>query len=95
MNDIINWLDINNLIINLNKTKVGHFHQRRKHLPFNVTYNNCIVEEVTSAKFLGITIDNKLTWKPHLNEICTRLSKSAYLLFQLAKKIDTNTLLTY
>lgn len=94
LNKIINWLNDNNLIINLNKTKVMHFHQRLEKPLVNVAYDNYKIEEVSTAKFLGITVDDKLTWKPHLEEICKRLSKSTYLLSQLSKKVNTDTLLT-
>lgn len=93
LSKIIKWLIDNNLVINLNKTKIMHFHQRLVNTPVDVTYNNIKIEEVSNTKFLGVTIDDKLTWKPHLEEICKRLSKSAYLLFQLSKKVNTETLL--
>lgn len=94
LSKIVNWLKDNNLVINLNKTKIMHFHQRLVNTPVNVTYNQFRIEEASIAKFLGISIDCKLTWKPHLEEVCKRLSRSAYLLFQLSKKVSTETLLT-
>lgn len=93
LSKIINWLNDNNLIINLNKTKIMHFHQRVENTPINITYNNSKIEEANMTKFLGITIDKNLTWKPHLDEVRKRLSKSAYLLFQLSKKVNVETLL--
>lgn len=94
LNTIINWLNNNNLVINLNKTKIIQFHQRSENPPLNITYDGFKIEEVMSAKFLGITVDHKLTWKPHLEVVCKRLSKSAYLLFQLSKRVNSETLLT-
>lgn len=41
LNEIINWLNNNNLVINLNKTKIMNFHQRRKNPIVNISYNNC------------------------------------------------------
>ena len=32
----------------------------------NFTFNNQIVQPSTSAKYLGITIDNKLSFKQHM-----------------------------
>ena len=28
------------------------------------------IHQVTSAKYLGITIEQHLTWKDHINDIC-------------------------
>ena len=30
------------------------------------------LKKVASAKYLGITIDSHLTWKDHINEICSK-----------------------
>ena len=47
-----------------------------------------------SIRFLGVTIDNKLTWTAHTNNIITKLStnkillgKSKYLMNQDAKRL--------
>ena len=28
------------------------------------------IHQVTSAKYLGVTIDQHLTWKDHINKVC-------------------------
>lgn len=71
-----------------------NFHQRRKNPTVSINYNNYKIEEINQAKFLGIMVDNKLMWKPHIEEVCMRLNKSAYALFQLSKKVNMQTLLT-
>lgn len=91
---IIEWLNCNNLVINLEKTKIMQFHQRRANPTINLTYKNYKIETVNTAKFLGIMVDNKLTWKPQIEHLCKRLSKSAYALYQLSKKVNISTLLT-
>lgn len=90
---IINWLKSNNLVINLSKTKVMYFHQRCEKPPVHVEYDKYKIEDTNEARFLGIKIDSKLTWNPHIEEICLKLNKSAYALFQLSKKVNTQTLL--
>lgn len=94
LQNIINWLHNNNLVINLNKTKIMHFHQRSEHPNVHIDYHGCNIEEANEAKFLGIVIDSKLTWKPHIEVLCKKLSKSAYALFQLSKKVNSQALLT-
>lgn len=90
---IIHWLDTNNLIINLKKTKVMHFYQKIRADGINVSYNGQKVDTTCVAKFLGILIDNKLTWKPHADDVCKKLNKSAYVLYNLSHKVSNDTLL--
>ena len=49
---------------------------------------------VKSTRFLGVTIDNKLTWTTHIDNLITKLSankillsKSKYLMNQEAKRL--------
>lgn len=91
---IIHWLEYNNLVINLDKTKIMQFHQRRANPTVNLTHKNNKIESVNTVKFLGIMVDDKLTWKPHIEHLCNKLSKSAYALYQLSKKVNISTLLT-
>ena len=49
------------------------------------------IKHVPSLKFLGITIDNKLTWKNHLDIICNKLSKHVGVLYRI-KMLPINIL---
>ncbi|KAF9802939.1 hypothetical protein SFRURICE_015536, partial [Spodoptera frugiperda] len=80
-------------VINLQKTKTMHFHQRTPTVDTNINYDGQIIEKVNSAKFLGILIDSQLTWKPQAENICKRLSTAAFMLHNLSKKVDTPTVL--
>ena len=93
LNTIIQWLTENNLKINMDKTKIIHFHQRTQLTNINVSYQGEIVHPVTDTKFLGINIDNKLTWKTHLDYICKRINKSSFALYKLSKIVNKEALL--
>lgn len=93
ISSLIKWLENNNLVINLQKTKTMHFHQRTPTVDTNINYDGQIIEKVNSAKFLGILIDSQLTWKPQAENICKRLSTAAFMLHNLSKKVDTPTVL--
>lgn len=96
LTDIVHWLESNNLLINLAKTNVMHFHQRLAVQNLTIEYNKQQIDQVTVAKFLGILIDSRLTWKPQAEEVCKKLSTSAYVLFNLSKKVNiATTLMAY
>lgn len=90
---IINWLNNNNLIINLNKTNIMHFYQKILPINLKINYKGQTIDSVNVAKFLGILIDSQLTWKPQAEEVCKRLSTSAYALYNLSKKVNIDTLM--
>lgn len=76
------WFHNNNLQLNLEKTQ---------HLIFST--NNSI-SGGRSAKLLGITLDDRLNWSAHINNLSKKLSSSIFVLRRLKKLLNQNTLLT-
>jgi hypothetical protein len=89
---IIQWLDNNNLKINLTKTQIMQFRQRQAGIVFNDLVN--VIDNTDITKFLGLKIDSQLNWKAHIEHICKRVSSSAYALYKLAPILNTDGLLT-
>jgi len=52
------------------------------------------IKEVQSQKFLGIAIDEHLNWNTHTDKLCSFLKSSSYLLKNLVKYCDIETLKT-
>lgn len=72
INDLATWSDENNLDLNVNKCKVMSFHHKRQ--PHLATYsiNGSDVERVKSFTDLGVTLDEKLTFKMHYDAIIAK-----------------------
>ena len=49
------------------------------------------IDTVTHSKFLGIHIDNKLTWSRHISHICNKVSKSIGILTKVSKFLNKAT----
>ena len=79
-NKVIDWLIANKLIINLTKTQSMIFSYKRGNPKFTVNLKNSIIEEQQTTSFLGVTIDNKLTWKSHITHLCSKISKGIAIL---------------
>lgn len=47
-----------------------------------------------STKFLGVNVDNKLTWESHIDSLSSRLCKSVFALRNLANEVDSDCLKT-
>ena len=45
-----------------------------------IKLDNIDLEAPTETTFLGVIIDNKLTWKPHIKHIFNKISKSIAIL---------------
>lgn len=89
LNKIIDWLDKNNLIVNINKTHIIQFHTyQSKKIPLQIKNNSSIVKEVDSAKFLGIVIDKHLNWKDHVEYLSNRLDRYVYALYRIRNLVS-------
>ena len=63
----------------LNKEKSNYiiFHTAQRKLNHNVqlTLNNTEIEQKDYIKYLGVLIDSKLCWKPHVEHIAKKLNE--------------------
>ncbi|CAL4144109.1 unnamed protein product [Meganyctiphanes norvegica] len=91
-NRVLEWLAANKLIINLNKTHLMLFTNRKRPQSISITANGQIINEVTETKFLGVILDNKLSWNAHINYISKKISKSVSILKMLKFTFPSNIL---
>ena len=67
---ITTWLKSNMLNLNVEKSNFMIFFKHPKKLPnLNITVNNKIIEQVDHFNYLGITLDQNITWTPHLDKV--------------------------
>lgn len=88
------WFAANRLSLNLSKTHSMFFSlntQLSLHSP-NLSINNTRIETVSHSKFLGIHIDNKLTWSKHTSHVSSKISKSIGILKKVAPFLNRTTL---
>ena len=72
------WLEINKLSLNIGKTKYMIFYPHQKEYNRSnprLIMNGIEIERVETFDFLGATLDENLTWKPHTDKVATELSK--------------------
>jgi len=69
------------LSLNFNKTKYIHFMTKiNKSINLKVGCNNNFITTCTYTKFLGMTINNTLSWNNHTDSIMKKLSKACYII---------------
>ena len=59
---------------------------------FNLTINNNLISQSHTVKYLGVILDNNLTWQPHIDKISKKLSKSCGMVFKLRHYVPLSTL---
>jgi hypothetical protein len=67
----------NGLSLNIEKTNVIHI--KWNHLqdsPFQISYQNVEMKEVTNTNFLGLRLDQHMEWKTHIDLIITKISSA-------------------
>lgn len=78
------WTLHNKVTVNDTKTTVMHINTSSVPVaPPAVTINDTPLQVVQSAKILGVTIDNKLSWKDHVNQLVRSATYKLYLLRRL------------
>ena len=80
--------------MNVDKSKTMLFHKRRKVNPINMKIDHITIERVSQFSFLGIMIDENITWKNHVNMITNKLSKIIGILHRLKFIYPKHILLT-
>ena len=83
------WFSINKLSLNLGKTNYMLFRSRPPDLELHLKINNADIPKVTATKFLGIIIDDRLNWKPHIQYVKSKLSCIFSIMYKASKLITT------
>ena len=85
-NRFYSWLVDNKLTLNYKKTKFmivtnKNYSQRfRKKFRLNINKNN--IKQVTEFKYLGVIVDNKLSWRKHIEFLVTKVSQASGVIFK-------------
>ena len=97
----IDWFQANKLTVNLTKTKFVIFgsKQRLKNTLSNNSEENVTItlgsklERVFHAKFLGLILDENLSWNFQINWICRKIAKSIGILYRARHFLNLETLI--
>jgi len=94
LNRIAEWVRRNRLFLNINKTcYMVISDSSMSDLPSLMIENN-LIARVTEAQFLGVTIDDKLSFKQHVEQLCGKLSKTVGMLNRISNLIPPNVKLS-
>ena len=93
---LVDWLRANRLSLNIDKTHYMLFTPKKREIPpdINILINGTRLTRVTECKFLGVMIDEKITWKAHINYISRKAAKTLGILNKARRYFQQPTLIT-
>ena len=89
------WLNVNKLSLNVSKTKfmIFHHHQRNiEQIVPDIKINSEKIEKVNEFNFLGLTIDEYLSWKPHIQKISNKIARTLGIMCRLKNFLPAHIL---
>lgn len=90
-----NWIQANKLKLNMSKTKVLLFQNRSLNYSLQpIILNGNIIEQVCDIKFLGLVIDQHLSWGSHIDYICHKLSRLIGVLYRVRRQLTSEAMLS-
>ena len=78
------WFKANKLSINVSKSKYMIFKSRQKRLTvdLSIEVNNSKLDKAKEVMFLGVILDEHLSWKSHISHAANKISKSIGIIYR-------------
>lgn len=89
------WCHANKLTLNTEKTQYIIIKNPQNSFKFvkTITINDSTISSTDAIKFLGITIDSKLNWAKHIDNLRVKLRQSTSLIYIASTFLPTNVLI--
>jgi hypothetical protein len=65
-----------------------------KKIDMQVAVMDFVIPNTTTIKFLGLLLDNKLTWKAHSRELVIKLNKTCYAIRAIKSTVSPKVLIS-
>ena len=93
MNKLSVWLASNKLTLNNDKSHYVNFHRARfKQTKIEINLSNMSLKRVSFTKFLGVIIDEKLSFTRHISYIKNTISKAMGIIIKAQKYLNIKLL---
>jgi len=89
------WLCANRLSLNIDKTRLLLFHSKydKKEIDINIKMKGVRLEPSHSVKYLGIHLDENLSWDIHIKELRNKLSRANGIISKLRHYVPKSTIM--
>ena len=86
MTQLTSWFNANKLTLNADKSSFTIFKSSRKrilNLPDQIDFLDKHLKRTSHIKFLGITLQENLSWDLHINIICNKLKRLFHIFYNI------------
>ena len=92
---VTDWLNANKLTLNVEKSNLVLFRSTKKAMEtLNIKIKGKQIQEKDCTMYLGILIDNKLSWNCHIKHVNLKISKGIGILTKLRRYLSKGVLRT-
>ena len=84
------WFHANKLTLNLTKTQFMLFKAKKRCPSITLNINNTLISQHKNAKFLGLILDDELSWIPHINDRLNKIKRNKHMLNTGKNMLNTN-----
>lgn len=95
VNRMVNFCKKNSLILNGSKTEMILFSLTDLNKSLLVKMHNKSIEQSNVTKYLGVFLDEHLTWSDQVDAVIKKLSIYSYVIWQISRKVDIKLVLLY
>lgn len=89
------WFDTNELTLNSDKTQLMRFRSSYgQSAGLNIRVGSGVISEVDCLRFLGVVLDERLTWTEHIDYVASKICTLAYQLKTLRYHVSEGICLT-
>ena len=85
--NLVGWVNSNGLALNLKKTTYMIFSPHRKTNTSESNFELCIngrnIEHSAEARFLGVIVDEKLSWSKHIAEVKAKMCRYIGVMYKI------------
>ena len=94
--NISTWMKANKLSVNIDKTNYIIFQPTQKKSTYEILllHDDRLITQKKQIKFLGVLLDENLSWKPHINYVCKKFSKSIGVIYRARFNLSKSTKLS-
>ena len=91
MTQLYQWFKSNKLTLNAEKSNFIIFRSKQnriKNIPDQLSFDNLTINRSNYVQYLGVILDEHLTWNEHINELCNKLKRLFKTFYCLRRFID-------
>ena len=97
MSALNTWFSANKMTLNTDKSTFTIFKSSRKiipNIPDSIKFLNMEIKRTPTIKFLGLILDENLSWNPHINDLCSKLKSLFHIFYYIRDYISKKDIQT-